>query len=158
MVKRQAIICDLDDTITSSKWREHLYLEDRRAWGAGIPFDKPNIYLQHSLVTLSYFKVHIIYLTGRSEEFRMQTICWLEKYGMPDGYLCMRRFGDQSKNSEFKKEYYEKYIRSDDLEILFAIDDNPHVIEMWKLLSIPVIFIQQKNMLIPKIFGDNIDR
>lgn len=156
-LKQKAIICDLDGTLCSDSWRDHLYMEDRRSWGAAIPFDEPTRHVPSIIKMASAgFGIKIIYLTGRSDEFRMQTVSWLEKYGCPAGDLYMRDRGNQLNNSKYKFQVYEEKIKKLDLEILFAIDDNPSVLEMWKSISIPVLDVSVKEMLIPRIFCYNV--
>jgi hypothetical protein len=149
---RKAIICDLDGTLSSSGWRNHLWVENKNEWGAGIPFDRVITNTYNTIQVFSMSGVEIIYLTGRVDSHRRHTVDWLHKYNCPHGSLYMRTIGLEMKNEDYKKMIYDEYIKKDNLDIMFALDDNEKVIEMWKSIDIPTIHISESNDLIPRIF------
>lgn len=158
-MKEKAVIFDLDGTLCFELWREHLYEIDKDQWGAGIPFDPPidDVYTMLHFIS-KMLKVKIIYLTGRNEKFRHYTLSWLQKYNCPPGPVYMREYGNQLRNAEYKRQVYENEIKKLDLDIMFAIDDNPSVIQMWKEVGILTVHVVNFDGLIPAIFTHTLNK
>jgi len=133
---KQAIIIDLDGTLADCNHRLHHL--DARGWTefyAGIPKDPVN---QWCLEIIKRFtpQIKIIFLTGRpsEEQIMTDTMTWLDKH-LPEMNdvvtILARKEKDHRPAPIIKKEIYEEHIKSE-YEILFAIDDDPKVIQMWR--------------------------
>lgn len=135
--KKQAIICDIDGTLSNSDHRKHyvegenknfkkFYLESFQ--------DKVNLWCLEIIKKLAN-DYTIFYVTGRPAEYRDLTKKWLKSQGCPDGELYMREIADFRQDVEVKKEIYEKNIKNE-YNILFTIDDRQQVVDMWRSLGL----------------------
>ena len=83
----------------------------------------------------------IIFVTGRPEAYRKQTMNWLqEKIWLVSGKLSedslfMRKDGDYRPDYAVKKEIYEKEIK-DKYEVLGVFEDRTQVVDMWRKLGL----------------------
>lgn len=139
MTKARAVIWDLDGTLADCNHRRPL-IPDWKAFHAGIPKDTPitpmkwlHNQLVHAANFLSKDTFVNLYVTGRPEKYREETLEWLDtNLGMERSslYLYMRGNEDFRKNHEYKQallvELREKY------EIILAFDDSNKVVDMWR--------------------------
>lgn len=149
-----AIICDLDGTVFSNEWRSELHVcgKDNEHY-YGIPFDPP-IPIVLDLLKVAYqCGIHIHYMTGRYERYRMHTMASFEKHDFPPGSLWMRPYNVHLNNSKLKEYLYHTYVKVFENDILFAIDDNPKVCEMWKKFKIPAINVRDPKLQPTLLFG-----
>ena len=68
----------------------------------------------------------IVYLTGRPERCRADTVRWMELHGLPEGDLIMRRDSDRRPARLFKVEALRDLSRS--REVAYLLDDDADVI------------------------------
>ena len=68
----------------------------------------------------------LVYLTGRPERCRLDTVRWLEAHGLPEGDLVMRRDSDRRPAKVFKIQALRDLSRS--CEVAYLLDDDPDVI------------------------------
>jgi predicted kinase len=121
------VICDLDGTLAGD-------ISHRNPYDASTCIDdkvNPNV-----LEVLNYFKAqgnHIIFCSGRTSEFRPQTVEWLAQQGFAHGdyVLIMRRTGDQRKDSIVKREFLEDLILPS-FNVKLVLDDRDQVVRMWR--------------------------
>ena len=73
--------------------------------------------------------VHIVLCSGRTEQYRQDTVQWLEREGVRYHDLRLRRDGDRRSDAIAKKEMLRGLDRS---EILFVVEDRSRVVEMWR--------------------------
>lgn len=73
----------------------------------------------------------IIFMSGRSSDYRDQTIEWLANNGWPGNQLYMRASGDNRNDAIVKKELFEEHIR-DKYNVRFVLDDRDRVVNMWR--------------------------
>jgi predicted kinase len=85
---------------------------------------------------------YVVFLSGREEICREETIQWLYKIGFHDGLwdlgyfaLFMRPKNDNRSDYIVKKELFEKHIEPF-YDVKFAIDDRPSIVQLWKDLGI----------------------
>jgi AAA domain/HAD superfamily, subfamily IIIB (Acid phosphatase) len=141
-----AILCDLDGTLCNIDHRLHYVTGAHKNWGAfysEIPNDSVNAPVLRILENLLYANdgkvdedfVTCIFVSGRSEETREDTINWLKDKAnflySTEYELYMRKSGDFRPDYIIKEEILHQ-IKSDGYEVLFAIDDRPSVISMWE--------------------------
>lgn len=82
----------------------------------------------------------IVLLTARNDKHLDSTRRWLDKFSVEYDELYMRKDGDFRPDYEVKKEFLEQIRASRPRhDIVYAIDDNPNVIALWKEELIPVL-------------------
>jgi len=127
----KAIICDLDGTLA--------LLGDRDPFNpTTIANDELNNAIANILEVYAHqtlFKVQIFFLTGRFEKYREQTDEWLQKHGIDNYKLFMRKDGDFRKDIVYKKEIYQKQIQNK-FEVLFVLEDRDQTVKMWRELGL----------------------
>src|ERR1700726_998266 len=99
-------VFDLDGTLCNIEHRLHYIQGESKDWReffAACVDDKP---IQHMLQLASELSFHaqIVYVSGRSDEVRGQTLDWLEAEAAPEGPLYMRKAGDHKPDHELKIE------------------------------------------------------
>ena len=136
-VEGDFVICDLDGTLCDITDRRHLVNagggeKDWKAFFENIPGDKVRYEVAEHVKFLNKIGYKIVYLSGRPEEYKQQTMEWLNKYGLDFNFtLIMRKKGDRRDDVIVKREMLNKYF-PDRTKILGVIDDRPSVIRMWK--------------------------
>lgn len=97
MPPRPLAVIDLDGVVADVRHRlVHVQARPKNwdAFFAGIPADPP--LAEGVAVARRLAADHdIVYLTGRPERTRTQTLAWLERHDLPRGELIMRRAGDR---------------------------------------------------------------
>ncbi|MEF9886728.1 phosphatase domain-containing protein [Streptomyces sp. P9-A4] len=93
---RPLAVFDIDNTLASTAHRQH-FLESRpKDWDgffAAAP-DDPPLAEGVALCREAAEECDIVYLTGRPERCRRDTLAWLAAQGLPDGPVHMRRDRD----------------------------------------------------------------
>jgi acid phosphatase class B len=125
---KEAVISDIDSTLSDLNGRN--------------PYDmwhvKNDLVKKHIKAILDRFKHEgktIIFLTGRTEEAREDTVEWLEKIGFKNPILFMREKGDKRPSEVYKKSVYDKEIKGK-YNVVFALDDKTENVEMFRRLGI----------------------
>lgn len=121
-----AIICDLDGTLALHNGRS--------------PYDtakcNTDILCDDVASILINLVGRIIFVSGRSEEFREITKTWLDLNFTGKPYeLYMRPLGDNREDSIVKEEIFNKYIRGR-FNIRFVLDDRNRVVDMWRRIGL----------------------
>ncbi len=123
----KAVICDLDGTLA---------LLNRNPYDASnCDKDELNDPVANIVKTFKEAGHQIVLVSGRSDEFKPQTLVFLEKNKIPYDALLMRRAADKRKDSEVKLEIYEQQIK-DKYYIDFVLDDRNQVVDMWRSLGL----------------------
>jgi predicted kinase len=86
----------------------------------------------------------IIYMSGRSDEFRDVTERWLIDNALPAAALYMRAAGDHRKDSVVKHELFDKHVRYTH-NVLGVFDDRNQVVEMWRAIGLTVFQVADGN-------------
>lgn len=126
----KAIICDLDGTLA--------FMNGRNPFDAGRcehdVLNEPVGNLLRNYKTLGY---QILLVSGREEQFKPQTLLFLEKHAIAFDMLLMRKTKDYRKDASIKTDIYEEHIK-DKFFIEFVLDDRNQVVDMWrKELGLP---------------------
>lgn len=121
---RPVAVFDLDNTLADTAHRQH-FLEGRpRDWAgffAAAPQDPP-LAEGVTLVLEQARECEVVYLTGRPERCRRDTLDWLAEQGLPEGRLHMRSNADRRPARFTKLEILRRLAR--DREIRFLVDDD----------------------------------
>ena len=120
-----AIICDLDGTLA--------LIGDRSPYdGASCEKDFVNEPVRSILQTSGKA---IVFVSGREDKSKPQTLAWLDKHGICFDALHMRKSGDMRKDSIVKKEIYDEFIL-DKYNVAFVLDDRDQVVKVWRDLGL----------------------
>lgn len=131
-----AIICDLDGTFA--------IIGDRSPYDASKCdiVDLPNFPVIETVKTFAKENKKIIFMSGRQNTYRNQTIRFIMKYCPNIQYeLHMRgdtTTGDQldnRKDSIVKLELFDKFVR-DKYNVFFVLDDRQQVVDMWRNIGL----------------------
>ncbi len=119
-----AIICDLDGTLALMNGRN--------------PFDASkceqdllNEPVAHLVKAYAEQGTKIILLSGRMDNYKAETLRWLEKHEIQYEKLLMRRHGDSRKDAIIKKEIVDNEIKGKYF-VSFVLDDRNQVVDMWR--------------------------
>lgn len=100
-----------------------------------LPLDEPNEWCSVLLETLISDGFHIIYVSGRPEDYREETLEWLKRHDLNSGPLFMRLPKDYRKDAIVKEEIYRKNIEPF-YDVLFCLDDRQQVVDMWREIGL----------------------
>jgi hypothetical protein len=152
----QCYIVDIDGTIADLLHREK-YLEERpknwdmffRMAGDDLPFPHMRLLLTHLVAGQSGIapanKTYIVYVSGRPERCRFDTVTWIHRHGFPTpNTLYMRADGDYRDDSIIKKELLDQLL-ADGYEPIMAFDDRDRVVKMWRENGIPCAQVREGN-------------
>lgn len=131
VMKRDAVICDLDGTLCNCEHRQHFVRNGNKDWSsffANIHMDTCNFWCYTVLQTTPY---DVVLCSGRGSELENTTRQWLGKYGVKYADLFMRMEGDHRQDAIVKELILDFEILTRYNPIM-AIDDRPVVCRMWR--------------------------
>lgn len=135
--KQQAIIVDLDGTLSDCTHRRHFVTlsetrkkKDWKSFYAELVNDPVAPWCKDIVDALSK-KYFTILVSGRPQEHEEVTRNWLFKYNINYHALFMRRVKDNRDDYIVKKEIYEEHIKPF-YDICLVIDDRSRVVKMWR--------------------------
>ncbi|MEI5009520.1 hypothetical protein ACIOWI_34960 [Streptomyces sp. NPDC087659] len=121
---RPLAVFDLDGTLAETGHRQHFLERRPRDWAgffAAAPDDAP-LTEGLRLVAESAEDCEVVYLTGRPERCRADTVAWLERHGLPLGRIWMRRNDDRRPARTTKLEILRRLERTREIRVL--VDDD----------------------------------
>ncbi|MGW5464313.1 phosphatase domain-containing protein [Streptomyces sp. NPDC003996] len=125
--RRPLAVFDLDNTLADTAHRQH-FLEARpknwAAFFAAAPADPP-LAEGIALAVESARECEVLYLTGRPERYRRDTLDWLAAHGLPEGRVYMRSNADRRPARFTKLEILRRLAQ--DREIRVLVDDDEMV-------------------------------
>ena len=144
----RAVIIDVDGTLADvSPFRHHVVLghPENKGYKDFKSFHDASVDAEpHSavveIINALADDVTVLIVTARMRQWEKHTVWWLLLNDIKFDELYMRDDGDSRKDYIVKKEILES-IRSEGYEILFAVDDNPNVIELWQEEGILTILV-----------------
>lgn len=138
LVKKPAVIVDLDGTLCNNSHRQHHLEKKPKDWKAffeGMDDDPHHDWCFFLIETICY-SAQIIYVTGREEIYRERTQFWLDSKLMGCGRpLFMRSAGDHRDDVVVKEELYRQHIEPH-YDVKFCLDDRPKVARMWRSIGL----------------------
>ncbi|MEU1195018.1 hypothetical protein ABZ446_02190 [Streptomyces sp. NPDC005813] len=121
---RPLAVFDLDGTLADSAHRQRFLERTPRDWDAffaAAPQDPP-LPEGITLALESARECEVVYLTGRPERCRRDTVDWLAAQGLPAGRIWMRRNDDRRPARRTKLEILRRLAR--DREVRVLVDDD----------------------------------
>ncbi|MFE6411888.1 hypothetical protein ACFVOR_33725 [Streptomyces sp. NPDC057837] len=122
-------VFDLDNTLADTAHRQRFLERRPKDWDgffAAAPQDGP-LPEGITLVQESARECEIVYLTGRPERCRRDTLDWLAAQGLPEGRVYMRRDADRRPARFTKLEILKRLARTREVRVL--VDDDELVCE-----------------------------
>jgi hypothetical protein len=137
----RAYLCDIDGTVADISHRNPYDL-DRCS------DDAPIRAVIETVLNLYKQDYSIVFVSGRHDAYREQTLAWLKKHFVIDGKpiefeLFMRKTGDNRADEIVKHEIFDANIR-DKYNAIAVFDDRPKVIRMWRSLGLTVFQMNDK--------------
>lgn len=126
---RPLAVFDLDNTLADTAHRQSFLERLPRDWTgffAAAPQDPP-LAEGVELARDKALEYEVVYLTGRPERCRRDTLEWLAAHGLPEGRVFMRRDSDRRGARHTKLETLRRLAR--DREIHVLVDDDVLVCE-----------------------------
>ena len=131
--RRNCFIFDLDGTICDvSHRRQYVATKPRNwdAWNRGLMNDVP-----HPAVKIVYqalrqqYEYDMIVVSGRSDDYKEQTIKWLTDNEIFYDEIYMRKYKDHRDDAVVKGEIADEILKTH--KILGVFDDRKRVVDMW---------------------------
>lgn len=127
--KRPLAVFDLDNTLADTAHRQRFLERKPRDWDAffaAAPQDPP-LAEGIALARQSAEDCEVVYLTGRPQRCRRDTLDWLAAQGLPEGRVYMRRDDDRRPARRTKLETLRRLARTREIRVL--VDDDELVCE-----------------------------
>jgi hypothetical protein len=128
----EIVIFDIDGTLADVSERLHHIKKKPKDWDSffqGIPQDKAIRSMVRLCNILYESGIKIILCSGRSDQYRRETIEWLAQERVNYHELRLRGGNDRRSDVIVKREMLAGMDRS---KILFVVEDRSGVVEMWR--------------------------
>jgi hypothetical protein len=130
---KKCFVFDLDGTICDVRHRRQYVATKPRnwdAWNAGLVNDTPNVAVQKVFQALrNDQEVELIIVSGRSDDYKEQTIKWLTDNEIFYDKIYMRKYKDHRDDAVVKGEIADEIEKTH--KILGVFDDRQRVVNMW---------------------------
>jgi phosphoglycolate phosphatase-like HAD superfamily hydrolase len=126
---RPIAVLDIDGVLADVRHRLH-HLESRPKDWAGFFGDatRDPLLAEGAAVAATLAEEHeLVYLTGRPERCRRDTLAWLRRHALPDGVLLMRQENDRRPARQTKLGHLRRLARR--AEVAMVVDDDPDVVQ-----------------------------
>ncbi|MGA4838331.1 LNS2 domain-containing protein [Streptomyces sp. G45] len=122
--ERPLAVFDLDGTLADTAHRQRFLERAPRDWEAffAAAVDDPPLARGVALARESAAECEVVYLTGRPERCRADTVAWLAAQELPEGRIWMRRDHDRRPARRTKLEILRRLAR--DREVRVLVDDD----------------------------------
>ncbi|MEU2618341.1 hypothetical protein ABZ642_09225 [Streptomyces sp. NPDC007157] len=122
--KRPIAVFDIDNTLADTAHRQRFLERRPRDWDAffaAAPHDPP-LAEGIALAVATARECEIVYLTGRPDRCRRDTLDWLAAHGLPEGRVHMRRDADRRPARRTKLEILRRLAERRAVRVL--VDDD----------------------------------
>ncbi|MEU9419313.1 hypothetical protein [Streptomyces sp. NPDC048272] len=137
--RRPLAVFDIDNTLADTDHRQHFLERRPRDWAGffgAAPADPP-LARGVALAVESAADCEVVYLTGRPERCRADTVEWLTRHGLPEGRMWMRGNQDRRPARTTKLEVLGRLARSRDVRML--VDDDELVCQAARAAGFRVV-------------------
>ncbi len=135
---QKAILVDIDGTLADVNHRVHhvqAQTKDWKAFNEGMVHDELNLWCRDLILAMKDKGYKTVFITGRGESYRTETLEWMKKHKIEVDELFMRPKSDRREDSDVKKEIYVDQIK-DKYEVLFVVEDRASVVKMWREIGL----------------------
>jgi phosphoglycolate phosphatase-like HAD superfamily hydrolase len=124
---RSYAVLDIDATLSDTSQRIHFLDKKPKDWDSFFAHAKEDAVLDEGLAVATTLAAEheIVYLTGRPERLRRDTVRWLKDNGFPDGKLYMRGNTDRRPSVLMKLGRLKRLAESRPVAVL--VDDDVNV-------------------------------
>jgi phosphoglycolate phosphatase-like HAD superfamily hydrolase len=124
---RQLAVIDIDGVLADVRHRLHLVQRQPKDWGGFFAAARHDPPLEEGLATVRRLSeaFRIVYLSGRPENCRKETLAWFRKHDLPPGELHLRRYDDRRPARLMKVEVLDRLAREAPVALL--VDDDEEV-------------------------------
>ncbi|MFD9077306.1 hypothetical protein ACFQ7B_26235 [Streptomyces erythrochromogenes] len=132
-------VFDIDNTLADTAHRQHFLERRPRDWAGffgAAPADPP-LARGIALAVESSADCEVVYLTGRPERCRADTVEWLTRHGLPEGRLWMRGNQDRRPARTTKLEVLGRIARGRQVRML--VDDDELVCQAARAAGFRVV-------------------
>ena len=143
MQKPNAIIFDLDGTLCNVEHRLHL-LPDFDAFHTACVDDTLNRPIAELFWAMKQRGWFMIIVTGRDDNFRIETHKWLYKNHIQYDVLIMRPHGNHRSDVTLKEKIYLTEIKPF-YDVSFCVDDRKGVTAKWRELGVVCLQCKEGN-------------
>lgn len=139
-------VMDIDGTLANCDHRLHHIQKEPKDWRsffAACHLDAPH---RHMIELTKHLQkiATVVFVSGRSDECKVQTIAWLEKYGLFVGTnIWMRAEGDHRDDTVVKIEILERMMAHYGYPPSMAFDDRDRVVKAWRVAGIPCAQVRE---------------
>jgi predicted kinase len=123
----KCIICDLDGTLAKMDGRG-----PHEQWKCNKDKVNESVLL---IINSLWIKYPIILFSGRFEQYRPQTIEFLDEYNIPHDGLYMRKDDDYRKDSIVKEEMFFEHVDGQ-YKVEFVMEDRDQCVRLWRDLGL----------------------
>lgn len=137
--ERPLAVVDIDGVVANVRHRLHHLQHRPKRWGAffaAAVHDEP-LHEGLALVEVLQRDHEIIFLTGRPEHLRDDTVEWLARHGLDGHRLEMRPEGERGPAAQLKVRILERLARG--REVGLVVDDDPMVIDAMAAAGHPTL-------------------
>ncbi|HEY8983337.1 MAG TPA: hypothetical protein VIU15_27630 [Streptomyces sp.] len=136
---RPLAVFDLDNTLADTGHRQRFLEGARKDWDGffGAASEDPPIAQGVAFAMACAQECEIVYLTGRPERCRRDTVEWLARHGLPEGRVFMRRNSDRRPAREMKLGVLRGVARG--REVRAVVDDDELVCVEVERAGFPVV-------------------
>ena len=136
-------ICDIDGTVADISHRLHFIRKEPKDWRgffAACPQDQPILPVILTIRALRDSGAQIVFVTGRSDEIRKETVEWLGKFQLVNrSALFFRQQGDHREDKILKSELLDQVLELFPAETIAGVfEDRKQVVEMYRSRGLTV--------------------
>ena len=120
-------VFDIDGVLADVRHRLHHVERRPKDWDAffAAAVDDPPLEQGVALARASAEDCEVVYVTGRPERCRRDTLAWFRQHGLPEGTLSLRRAGDRRPARPAKLQLLQRLAR--DRTVAVVVDDDLQV-------------------------------
>lgn len=132
-------VFDVDGVLADVRHRLHFVERRPKDWDGffAAAVDDPPLPQGIALACESAKECEVVYVTGRPEHCRADTLAWFTEYGLPQGQLSMRRPHDRRPARVAKLDLLRRLAA--DRTVAVAVDDDPQVCDAYEAAGFPVL-------------------
>lgn len=125
---RMTAVIDIDGVLADVRHRLHHLHAAAKDWDAffAAAADDPLLPEGHEVATCLAEVYDVVYLSGRPERYRADTLDWLKQHRLPAGELLLRPMGDRRPARQVKVEVLRRLAEQQPVVVL--VDDDPQVL------------------------------